>query len=74
MIMTEESQSLGTALESADSQRNAIEALRDTNEPNYQDRLRATIAQYQQCLQVADSVALFSPNESLDDISTSDLR
>ena len=72
--MTEQPQSLRAIFATADSRRKELEASWDTNSASYQENLTATTKLYEQCIQLADSVSLFSPNESLDDISTNDLQ
>ena len=45
-----------------------------TNSSDYQDALSSAIATYEECLKAAEQASLFSPNETLDDISSSDLQ
>jgi hypothetical protein len=40
----------------------------------YQDHLRTAIATFEECRQLADSVSMFSPNETLDDLSSQNLQ
>jgi hypothetical protein len=42
--------------------------------PEFQENLTSAIATYEECLQVASQVSLFSPNESLEDINSGDLQ
>ena len=46
----------------------------ESNSQNYQDKLRHAIATFEQCSKVADQLSLFSPNETADDISSTDLQ
>lgn len=46
----------------------------DTNSATFQENLSKTIATYEECLKVAEQVSLFSPNETLEDISSNDLQ
>ncbi|RYC56454.1 hypothetical protein CHU98_g9757 [Xylaria longipes] len=41
--------------------------------PSYQEDVAAAIQQYEECVQIIDKISLFSRNESLEDIATSDL-
>ena len=72
--MADEPQSLRAVFASAEAKRKSLELSWETNAPAYQDTLQAAISQYHRCLQLSDSVALFSSNESLDDIATNDLQ
>jgi hypothetical protein len=46
----------------------------DTNSPAYQEKLNACITTYEECLKLSEQVSLFSPNETLEDIASSDLQ
>ncbi|GAB7356649.1 hypothetical protein MBLNU459_g7367t1 [Dothideomycetes sp. NU459] len=72
--MAEEPQNLRSVYSSAEAKRAQIEAAWDTNAPSYQDTLHAAVKAYEQCLQTADRISLFSPNESLEDIASNDLQ
>jgi len=72
--MDEQPLSLRAIFVSAESKRKELDASWDTNAASYQDKLQAAIAQYQQCLQLTDRVAMFSSNESLEDVSTGDIQ
>jgi len=72
--MTDEPQSLRAIFASAEDKRKQLETSWETNATAYQDKLQAAISQYQQCLQLTDSVAMFSSNESLEDVSTNDIQ
>ncbi|EGP84474.1 unnamed protein product [Zymoseptoria tritici ST99CH_1A5] len=72
--MAEEQRSLRAVYEDAESKRNTIESSFDSNSSDFQDNLLAAIKLYEQCLQIADQISLFSPNESLEDISSVDLQ
>jgi len=72
--MSEGPQSLRATFTGAEKIRSQLEASYDTNAAAYQENLRQALSQYQQCLQLAEGVALFSPNENLEDISTNDLQ
>lgn len=72
--MTDSSRNLKTVYEEAEKRRSAAEASFDTNSTAFQDNLLATIQLYEQCVDIAMRVSLFSPNESLEDIGTVDLQ
>ncbi|KAK6008017.1 hypothetical protein QM012_004831 [Aureobasidium pullulans] len=72
--MSEEPQSLRTVWQAAEDKRRQIESSYDSNSPAYQALVSAAIASYEQCLRIQQQIALFSPNESLEDISTNDLH
>ncbi|KAG9833305.1 hypothetical protein KCU77_g12560, partial [Aureobasidium melanogenum] len=72
--MSEESQSLRTVWQTAEDKRRQIESSYDSNSPAYQALVNAAIVSYEHCLHIQDQIALFSPNESLEDISTNDLH
>lgn len=58
----------------AERQRKDIESSWDSNTATYQQNLAAAIANYEDCLRLADRLSLFSPNETLDDLSSGDLQ
>ncbi|RMZ72741.1 TAP42 component of the Tor signaling pathway [Pyrenophora seminiperda CCB06] len=72
--MSEEPQSLRALFSKAEGMREQLSSLYDTNSPTYQENLGATIATYAECLDMAEQISLFSPNETLEDISSSDLQ
>jgi immunoglobulin-binding protein 1 len=67
-------QTIKSLFSSAERQRKDIEASWDSNTATYQQNLVAAIATYENCLQLADRLSLFSPNESLEDITSGDLQ
>ncbi|KAI1268233.1 TAP42-like family protein [Xylariaceae sp. FL1019] len=71
--MAEEPRSLKTVFQSAEQKRLAIEGSFATNSPTYQDDVAAGLQSYQECVQIIGQVSLFSSNESLEDLATSDL-
>ncbi|OLN97311.1 Uncharacterized protein C63.05 [Colletotrichum chlorophyti] len=66
-------QTLKSVFLSADKKRLALENSYEATSQTYLDDLRTAIAEYQSCLDLISRAALFSPNESLDDLSTSSL-
>ncbi|KAG9246056.1 TAP42-like protein [Calycina marina] len=67
-------QSIRLLFGSAERQRQEIEASWDTNTATYQQNLASAIADYEDCLRLADRISLFSPNETLDDLTSGDLK
>jgi immunoglobulin-binding protein 1 len=72
--MTMAEQSIRSLFSSAESQRKDIEASWDSNTATYQQNLAAAIATYDDCLKLADRLSLFSPNETLEDLTSGDLQ
>lgn len=72
--MAEEPQNLRAVYNTGESKRRELEGAYDSREAAYQEKVAAAIDAYEQCLQIADRISLFSPNESLDDITSSDLQ
>ncbi|KAK8212123.1 type 2A phosphatase-associated protein 42 [Phyllosticta capitalensis] len=70
----QEPRSLRALFADAESKRKALESSYDSNSEEYQDSLASTIATYNECSKAADQVSLFSPNESLEDVSSGDLQ
>ncbi|KAF2473916.1 type 2A phosphatase-associated protein 42 [Lindgomyces ingoldianus] len=58
----------------ADRKRQAIFSSPDSNSTSFQENLNITIATYESCLELSEQVSLFSSNETLDDVSSSDLQ
>jgi immunoglobulin-binding protein 1 len=72
--MTDEPQSLRGLFLRAEHARKELAYSYEPNSPTFQENLSAAIATYEQCKKVAQEVSLFSPNETLEDISSSDLQ
>lgn len=72
--MAGQDRSLRSVYEEAEEKRSAIEQSFDSNSTRFQENLLATIQLYEQCLDIADNIALFSTNETLEDINTVDLQ
>ncbi|KAI1081614.1 type 2A phosphatase-associated protein 42 [Whalleya microplaca] len=68
--MSEEPTTLKSAFKAAEQKRTALEA---TYSPTYREDLAQALQQYHRCIQIINKISLFSPNEGLEDISTSDL-
>ncbi|KAF1982201.1 type 2A phosphatase-associated protein 42 [Aulographum hederae CBS 113979] len=67
-------QSLRGLFSQAEEKRAQLDAYPSSNSPSYQESLRSTISDYEECLRVSDQVTLFSPNETLEDVSSGDLQ
>ncbi|KAL3420340.1 TAP42-like family protein [Phlyctema vagabunda] len=70
--MTE--QNIKSLFNAAERQRQVIESSWDTNTATYQQNVAAAIASYEDCRQMVDRLSLFSPNETLEDITSGDLQ
>lgn len=71
--MAGEDKSLRSVYEKAEQKRQRLDNTYDSNSTTFQANLSSAIELYEQCLQIASSIALFSSNESLEDISSVDL-
>jgi hypothetical protein len=67
-------QSIKSLFSSAERQRKDVVASWDSNTAIYQQNLAAAIATYDECLKLADRLSLFSPNETLEDLTSGDLQ
>ena len=72
--MAEEDRSLRSIHDEAENKRNVLEKSFDTNSTTFQENLLSAIQLYEQCLNIADRISLFSPNEALEDLGTTDLQ
>jgi immunoglobulin-binding protein 1 len=70
----DEPKSIRALFLTAERSRNNLNSFPDSNSPAYQENLTKAIATYESCLELSEQVSLFSPNESLDDISSSDIQ
>lgn len=66
--------SLKASFDSAETLRKSLEETFDCNCDTYQDKVRAAIAAYKECKDVVEAVSLFSPNETLEDVSSSEIK
>ncbi|TKA82482.1 hypothetical protein B0A55_02194 [Friedmanniomyces simplex] len=71
--MADDTRSLRSIYTEAEQKRTAIESSPYSNSSAFQENLLAAIHLYEECVNRADRIALFSPNESLEDIATADL-
>lgn len=71
-----EERSLRSVFDEAEREREAIEksVYHGSDAVAFQENLLSAIQLYETCLRLADRLALFSPNETLEDIGTTDLR
>ncbi|KAI9794455.1 MAG: hypothetical protein M1816_005525 [Peltula sp. TS41687] len=65
---------LRTLFVSAKKDRGILDSYLESSSSGYQARLKAAIASYEECQGAVDRLALFSRNESLDDLSSENLR
>ncbi|KAL8861764.1 MAG: hypothetical protein Q9178_001965 [Gyalolechia marmorata] len=70
----EQPSSLRKLFETANNQRHKLDSITDRSSSTYQQNLRAGIEAFQQCQQLTDRLAIFSPNETEDDIASQDLQ
>lgn len=71
---THTSSNLRTLFASAEKGRQLLESYLESSSSDYQAKLKTAIASYETCQQIVDGLALFSRNETLDDISTENLQ
>ncbi|KAI1750004.1 TAP42-like family protein [Xylaria castorea] len=71
--MTGEPRTLKSVYQAAEGKRLANEGSYEIASPSYQEDVAAAIQHYEECVQIIDRISLFSRNESLEDIATSDL-
>ena len=69
-----EPQNLRTLFASAEAQRKKLESAIETSSSAYQTSLSAAIVAYDECRKLANDLSLFSPNETIDDISSGNLQ
>lgn len=72
--MADNTSSLREVHEAAEQNRRTIESSVSSNSPTFQENLLSALQLYEQCLNIADRISLFSPNESLEDIASADLQ
>ncbi|KAI7249596.1 hypothetical protein KC335_g17639, partial [Hortaea werneckii] len=72
--MADESRSLRSTYLEAEQKRSALERSFDSTSSAFQDGLLSAIQLYEQCVSIADQISLFSPNESLEDVGTTELQ
>ncbi|KAL4802296.1 TAP42-like protein [Aspergillus unguis] len=70
----EQPQTLRSLFADAKREKNSLETRNDTNTDSYRSDVNATIAKFEECQRLVDALSMFSSNELLEDISTSDLQ
>ncbi|KAG6003060.1 hypothetical protein E4U21_002413 [Claviceps maximensis] len=73
MASSDEPPSLDAAFAEAEAKRQTIESLPATS-PSYGSEIAALLTEYTSLVEQVDSLALFSPNEGIEDAPTSSLR
>ncbi|KAI1494349.1 TAP42-like family protein [Biscogniauxia mediterranea] len=71
--MSGEPRTLKSVFQIAEQKRQSLEGAYEGSSPTFHDDLGQALKSYQECLEIISKISLFSPNESLEDISTSDL-
>lgn len=69
----EETKSLKSTFAQAEERRLALDGAFEVTDPNYRDVLTNAIEDYTECLDLISQLRIFSPNETAEDLSTSDL-
>ncbi|RDL30339.1 uncharacterized protein BP5553_10217 [Venustampulla echinocandica] len=69
-----EEQSIKSLFSSAERQRKELESSWDSNTATYQQNLASAITTYDDCLKLAGRLSFFSPNETLEDLTSGDLQ
>jgi hypothetical protein len=72
--MTDEPQTLKASFADAEAKRKSLDTIFDSGSDSYQEYVASAIAKYQECIRIAAEVSLFSSNETLEDIASSDLQ
>ena len=71
--MAEPEPNLRTLFSTANDLKNQLDSLQTASQ-QYQENLRAAISKFEESRELAARISLFSPNETEDDISSSDLQ
>lgn len=69
----DESKTLKNVFAHAEERRLALEGAFEVTDPSYRDVLTNAIEDYTECLDLVSQLRIFSPNETLEDLSTNDL-
>ncbi|KAI1377598.1 TAP42-like family protein [Hypoxylon crocopeplum] len=72
-MMSAEPRTLKSVFQAAELKRVALEGTYEANSPTYREDLAQALELYQECIQIINKISLFSPNEGLEDIATSDI-
>ncbi|KAM7213592.1 TAP42-like protein [Rhypophila decipiens] len=73
MDNTDEPRSLKQVFADAETKRLSLENSTDTTSQSYLDTVSSAVQGYRDCLGFTEKLSIFSPNETFEDISTSDL-
>ncbi|KAM7206852.1 TAP42-like protein [Naviculisporaceae sp. PSN 640] len=73
MDNSEEPRSLKEVFADAEAKRLSLEKNYDTTTQSYLDTVSSAVQGYKDCLRFIDNLSIFSPNETLEDIATTDL-
>ncbi|KAI1401342.1 type 2A phosphatase-associated protein 42 [Hypoxylon fuscum] len=71
--MVEGPRTLKSVFQAAEKKRIAVEGTYEANSPTYREDLAESLKLHQECIQIISKISMFSPNEGLEDIATSDL-
>lgn len=72
--MEASNQSLKSTFVAAEGLRESLERTLDCNGESYQAQLTTAIQTFEECKRLVAVLSLFSPNETLEDISSSELK
>ncbi|KAF8248617.1 TAP42-like protein [Wilcoxina mikolae CBS 423.85] len=70
----EQHSSIRSLLEDADALRDELSRFPDSNSDAYQTKLHSAISQYNKCQDIVERASTFGLNESLEDLTTSNMR
>ena len=73
-IMTDQPQSLKELFQAAKAQKQSIELSAEPNSDAYRQEVSETINKLQECQRLISQLSLFSSNEGLEDVPTSNLQ
>ncbi|KAL7627846.1 Type 2A phosphatase-associated protein 42 [Parahypoxylon ruwenzoriense] len=71
--MDAEPRTLKSVFQAAESKRIALEGVYEATSPTYREDFAQALELYRECIQIISKISLFSSNEGLEDIATSDL-
>ena len=72
--MSGNQESLRSLYDSGERLRKEIEDSYDYDSPAYQHKLQTAIRTFRECENLVDQISLFSTNESLEDVVSSEMR
>lgn len=72
--MNNSDQSLRSLFELAKQKQKAVESHPDPSALDYAETLQLAVRKYEECLDMIQRLSLFSSNETLDEIATTDIR